>query len=55
MADEAFDDFEEPKPDEDSIQNTKPEVEFNEAAEADSALDKIGKNIKQLKYGDLSA
>lgn len=32
-----------------------PDIEENEAMEADHSLDEIGKHIKQLKYGDLSA
>jgi len=32
----------------------RPHIETNEAFEEDQNLDKIGRNIKQLKYGDLS-
>ena len=32
-----------------------PQIDDNPAWEADANLDKIGRNAKQLKYGDLSA
>jgi len=37
------------------VPDDRPQIETNPSLESDSNLDKIGKSIKQLKYGELSA
>jgi hypothetical protein len=36
------------------IPDDRPEIEFNPEFEKDENLDRVGKLIKQIKYGDLS-
>lgn len=37
------------------VPDDRPAIENNHEMEQDSNLDKIGRSIKQLKYGELSA